>query len=93
MWVCSLDKIFLIVQRGCLVSSSRRVLGILNFKHFKVLLSSSIVVLTGGPIIIKFGSDLPVSFLNVSLNDKWMLKELRPSQPFIWSLVEKALKE
>ena len=93
MWIRRLDVVLLVVQASSFITGSGRMLGILNLEHLKILLSSSIVMLTSSPIIIKFSSNLSVSLLDVSLLNKRMLKKLWPSESLIWCLVEKTLKE
>jgi hypothetical protein len=51
------------------------------------------MVLASGPIVVKLGSYLPISLLNICLDDERMLEKLRPSEPLIWGFIEKTLEE
>ena len=51
------------------------------------------MVLAGGPVVVKLGSDLPIPLLDICLHDERMLEELRPSKPLIWGFVKQTLEE
>jgi hypothetical protein len=93
MGIGRLNLVFLVVVCGGLFRNFIGRLYVLNFENFKVLLLTTVVVLSCSPIVIKLSSDFPVLLLLISFEHKWMLKKLGPSKSLIRCLVEKALKE
>ena len=85
--ICGLNHVLFVVLGCGSISRSVRVLRILYLENFQILLSSSIVMLSSSPIIIKFSSDFPVSLFNVGLHHERVLKKLWPSKSLIRSLI------
>jgi isopentenyl phosphate kinase len=51
------------------------------------------MVFSGSPIVVKFSSDFAILLLLFALEDKGVLKQIRPSEPLIRCLVEQSLQE
>ena len=86
MRICRLEKVLFVI-RGILP------LLISGLKDLNLLLSSVVVVLACSPVVVELGPNLPVSPLDVSLNYKGVLKQLRPSEPVVGRLVQETLQE
>jgi len=74
MCVSRLYLILFIVLNCYFISILCSLLGILNLKDFKILLSSTIVMLTCCPVIVKFGSNFSIFLFLIWFRNKWMLK-------------------
>ena len=68
-------------------------LSILNLKHLKILLSTTIMMLPSCPVIVELSPDLAISFLDICLLNEWVLEEFRPGESLVWCLIQKTLEE
>jgi hypothetical protein len=93
MWISRLDVILLVVQTSSFITGSCGMFGVLDLKHFKILLSTSKWVLTSSPVVVKLSSNFSISLLDIGLLHERMLQKLRPSESFVRSFIQKTLKE
>mmetsp|Transcript_7729 Transcript_7729/g.12973 ORF Transcript_7729/g.12973 Transcript_7729/m.12973 type:complete len:223 (+) Transcript_7729:347-1015(+) len=91
--VARLHVVLLLILGGGFVGSRVGVLGVLDLKDLELLLSTAVVMLAGGPVVVELSPDLAVFLLLFSLDHEGVLEKLGPAQSLVGGLVQQTLEE